>query len=476
MHLSKLPNDLCFYVLAFLTTCDVIHLETTSIQWYKHAQHWLGDAQSRRIRPLLLRNLDSVHSSLPPLLHNVYLPDLVLWSLAFRTVFKAPRRKQGICMIESIQTEVPRDVVHSLFTSSTFRNKTLSHSPMHEGAWTTAVAQVTDHFYFFLDFMYILGRKHADIFQYFTTGIQTFDTWCDRHKLLFFEQVSRPQSCRPSIDSLIRLSCRALSLVLSSRSNMLLKFANYVLWTVWGPSMPRDETPIFNPAHMPPTRPTIQTTQLVHVTDAMCLAALPSTTLTMPDQTTTPFQTLKHMFHLTSMQSTRWYMDPNFQFYIDILSDTSDRLMTFHVFRNGHISNGYALHQELSLFRDRIDVVYSILNTVTNQEDRLFIATYDPSVPTIQEPPELMCWKYIPIHTVTCQFTAYLHPVLQQRAFTNLMNPKIMARQQDSITRWFDEWFWTTFGLRAPTHSPYIHPRFSVVNCCAWDVFYSFVQ
>lgn len=488
MHqLSKLPNVLFPNILVFLTTSDTMQLEQTSIEFYKHCQHWLGDAQSHRIRPLQLRASDSngredSNASLPPLLHQVYLPDLVLWSLAFRATLKTRhedrkntgrRQKRGVGLIDDMKINVPRDVVNSLFTSKEFRHKTISQSPMNEGAWKTSINQVTDQFYFFFDFMYILGRNHADVFQYFTAGVKTFDAWSDRQKLLFFDKVSVPVQQTPSVDSFVQLSSRALSLIMTSRAKTTLKFMKYVLWTVWGPTLHDTHHPILNPAHMPPTGVIVRPDQLVYVNEAV-QQALPYSFV--PDASTTSMQTLKNMFHLREMQSTRWYSDSSFQFYVDIISGESDILITFHVFRKDHVTSGFALYQQLVMYRDRVEVVYSVLNTMTNQHDKLFVAKYDPSIPSIQEPPEVMCWKYIPIHTVQCQFTAYLHPSIQKRTFQNVMNPKILAKQQDSIVRWFDEWFWKVFGIRAPVSSPCITPRFSVVNCCVWDVFYSIVQ
>ncbi len=473
-HFSKLPNDLFSGIFVFLTTTDVMKLEQTSIQFYKHAQHWLGDTQSHRIRPLQLRHQTNANETLPPILNMVYLPDLVLWSLAFRTTLKNQnRRKQGTGCIEMMKTHVPREVVNSLFTSSEFRHKTMTHASMNEQAWKSSVNQVTDQFYFFFDFMYVMGRNHVDIFQYFTTGVKTFDSWPDRQKLLFFEKVSLPIHPTPSVDSLIQLSSRSLSLILSSRAKITLKFLKYVLWTVWGSNLRDEYGPIINPGHLPPTRPTVRTEQLIYTNEAI-QQALPYSFA--PDTSTTPFQTLKNMFHLSESQCTRWYTDPGFQFYVDVLSNESDRLITFHVFRQAHICTGFALYQQLIIYKDRVEVVYLIQNTLTNQQEELFRAKYDPAIPTIQEPPELMCWKYIPIHTVQCQFTAYLQPALQTRLFQNLMNPKILAKQQDSIVRWFDEWFWKSFGIRNPANSPCVSPHFSVVNCCVWDVFYSVVQ
>ncbi len=459
MNLSNLPTAFYRQIFVFLSILDLIRLEQTDLKMYKLCQSWIGDAQSKRIRPLQLRH--TTLENLSNVLFGIYLPDLSLWSLAFQHVVKS---KDSV-NLEDMKLHVPRQVVHSLFTCDEFRNKRISQAPIQEETWKTALLQSTDKFFNFFDSLYMLGAK-LSIDQFLHRGIETFDAWSDRRKLFFLEQVTRhPKSTSPNAQSIIHLSMCALSMVLPSRSAAALKFAQYVLWTVWGPLTPVDHKPVQHPDQLPPLQ--YHVLQSVLVNDAIHQA--------MADNLVPSHLTVNNMYGVKRKFATRWYPNRNYEHLIHVISDETKHLMIIDVFRTQHVVLGFALHQQLIFFSDHtIEVRYGIMNTVTGAYDSLFTAKYDPVVPRIQEPPELMCWKYIPIHNIQCKFTCYLEPPPQLRTFKNLMNAKIMERQQAAISKFMDDWFWPAFGIPKPAKSScFVHPRYAVVNCCIWDVFYS---
>jgi hypothetical protein len=149
--------------------------------------------------------------------------------------------------------------------------------------------------------------------------------------------------------------------------------------------------------------------------------------------------------------------------------------MVINVFRVKHVYPGLSLQHRLAIYPHQIHVDYIINNITTNESQIVFTAKYDPMVPRVQEPPELMCWKYLPIDSVECQFTCVIQPPPQDRTFSNRMNPKLLLKQQQHIEQLIETSFWAAMEVPAPSAKVFATPRHCVVNNCIWNVFYSCV-
>lgn len=464
-HLLKLPRVLCRHVFVFLSAIEVVQMEATCFQLFQMSQCWLGDAQSKRLRPLEIHKVRS-DPQFPPLLHHVYQSHLLLWSVACRTIFKNQSSHKS-----NNYRDIPRKVIYELFTSPTFRNKQMTQRPIDEQAFQNTVSKSTD---FFINFMQSLVNKNVE---------DCFNMSSDRKKLLFIEATTKDTGFQ-SVDilSLMELSFHAITLVMPSRADFALKFMHYILWTVWGPyGTPKTKHDLaLHPTQLPPTQPLLSPQQQIVMNDAVCNALPNSYHLLHPENiATSSSHTFQSMFNLNSVQSVRWYLDPTFRQYLDIVADTNKRLIVFDVFRRKHIVQGFSLQQRLVFYVDRIEIEYWVTNLSNGERYFVYTSKYDVMVPREQEPAELMCWKYIPIHTIHCQFSCHLTPceTFQRRIFNDLCDAKIMTKQRNEINLLLKDVFWQAFGLQAPSVvSTRVHPRYSVVNNCIWDVFYSVIN
>lgn len=495
-RLLTLPKVLLPTIFQFLTTRDIVALESVCLTTMHMSRAWFGDAQSQRIRPLMIRDTDSART-FHDVLASTYLPDLILWSLAFRHVAKnrhaRPKRKRfsertsppnrlvgGRHIEDDIQTDLPSEVLNYLFSSSTFRNDHMTKQPSNEQAWQNAIAQIHPYFYYVLDAIYDVGTREQptpmiSLLSSWQLGLTKMSAWSDRVKLMFMEKAARRGQClsKPSDDvsSIIKLSIRALSLILPSRSAMALRFAKYALWTVWGPAMLsyNDEKcgPILHATQLPPTQPLLQPHQMILLNQALI------DNLPLPDMHI-KWSTMQTMYQLRAMHMVRWYLHPSFNAYVDVVSDSSHHpLMIINVYRVKHVYVGMTLQHRIAIYPQQIHIDYIINNIQTNESQIVFTAKYDPMVPRVQEPPEVMCWKYLPIQSVECHFACVIQPPIQDRSFVNRMHPKILMKQQQHIEHLLQTSFWTAMDVPAPSVPVFVHPKFSVVNNCVWNVFYS---
>ena len=455
-------NEWVPLILQFLYVHEVLVLEKTCVHFRYICQHWLGDEHSRRIRPL--GDVDT-KTAFPPNLLGVYQEPLILWSLAIRKFHDGDETHKDY-------DSMMYGVVDSMFTTGSFTNSKLTKLPLQEQAWQNTCRMMYNHMADIFTAIEDLGWQQYCVQNQIDTnicqmGLTRFNNLSDRRKLFFLERtVERAPKPDPTIASFAELSLRALSLILPNNARYTKRFSRYILWTVWGPQYPLNERNIvFHPTQMPPSQP-VSRWQYRIALDPGMLDALPRGPF--------GYAYLQRMFSLKPMLWTRWYLDTTFQIPVDIIEQDDRLLIEFEIARRAHVENGFCLAQRILIFADRIEIEYDVVTLATDERLRLFTEKYDPTIPQFTESPEVMCWKYLPIWTVSCRFQMYSNGTPHKRKLSNLHNPTIMKRQSENLRAWLEREFWKTMSLPSSLGSVRVTPCIPIVNNTVWNVFCSY--
>lgn len=466
-HFDRIPHEWLPSIYQYLPMSDLVHLELVSSFFYKSTRQWIGDHRSRRIRPFVVDQKEV--ETFNPILKSTYESHLIVWSIMFvRTARhdyaamqakKQYERRSLEQFIDSFQWDIPIRVMNEMFTSKQFHNAKVTSTPMNEQIWKHAMEQYHSALYFALRLMNA------------TSILSGFHRFSDRQKIHALEFYTNPSQLHVAdgLNALIRLSSRALSFALPSQSLLTLRFYQYILWTVWGPfgiQWIRDDKPVFNTTAVPPTVPWFQQIWL----DDSLVLALPGIHESEDVKYGLPTcNVLESMFSFQTMLRRRWMLSD--KLYVDVLSGSDGTYIMFEVFRKDGVMDGRLLLQRMMYTQECIMVQYHVVVLETNEYIHLQTISYDAYKGHIQEAPELMCWKYIPIHAIRCNFKIHFAPCLFKRV-RDIQDRKLMEKQRATVENTLQMGLWSALGIPVSKGHMMVTPHISVVNNCIWNVFY----
>jgi len=254
-----------------------------------------------------------------------------------------------------------------------------------------------------------------------------------------------------------------------------LKAARFVLWTVWGPTgMPwlqdsKHNTPTYTTQLVSPFA---QWHEQMHVNHAVIQSLCNSDSLNEPSNRIDPLHQIQSMLSFNTLYRKPWQINPSN--YLNLVS-TDKVFVTFDIYRSSRRMHGHVtLHQKLIFMMDRIVVQYYIRLIDSHAFEMLCELSYSVGDMKIQEPTEVMCWKYMPIDSIQCRFRSIFNITIQEKKFLNLQNTKIIATQKAQVEHWIKTQFWTLLRIVPPTESHVeVFAEKSVVNNLVFTVWMS---
>lgn len=439
-----LPPEIWHHgVFVFLLGGDLARMSRVNWDFHKHVKKWMGDKESKRIRPLLRHDLNKTLLSEP--LKLAYSGCLRVWSQCFHeaaTEFKHTHK------VSLMKDDVAARAVDLLFTTSSNSFKKFTAQSSHDRLWKITTRYLAPHLLSFWDWVMRMGvfsiaHNEATQDEYLIRGMQQFDALtCDREKLGFLHTL-KPLTMLGEKQELIgKLCASTVACAMSSHSRPVMEYTEYVLFTVFGKVWPLE---MFT-----------RNVGLLRFHDCVNMTPNLLNLVATPNNPQNSIYTLLGSPGASMCQVT----SPKIPFIVY----HKNVFMTVDVFRNQYVNPGFTLQQRILFTLHGLFVEYLVLNVTTSTLLKVHLCLYNETEPTMRESAEVMCWKYLPVSSMQVHFQCYIPPPIHTRPLKSISDAKIMAHQADVVRKRIAE------TLTLPRESLHITPYHPIVNNCVWNV------
>jgi len=450
--MRDLPPEIWHHgVFVFLLSGDLARLGRANWGFYRSVKKWMGDKDSRRIRPLTRHDLNGTsHLSEP--LKNVYSGCLRIWSACFHqavTEFKHTHH------IPTMKDDVAARTVDLLFTGSSTCFKKFTTQSSHDRLWQITTRYIAPNLLGFWDWMVqagVTGLRHNEgtYDQYFLSGMHQFDGLpCDRDKLSLLHKIRPVTMMTKNQEVLGRLCSAIVPCAMTSLSRPVVEYTEYVLWTVWGQVWPIN----------------VYARNVGILRFADCVKMTPNLLNVVATPNTVPQHTIYTMLGMpgATLYHVQYPLSPSV--HLPLMVHHKNVIMSVYVFRNQYVPHGISLQQKITYTLHGLIIEYCVINTQTMDIQKVHTCFYSETEPIMRESAEVMCWKYLPISHVQVHFQCFVLPTLYTRALKSVFNPKVIAHQSSLVHGTLAN------ALNLPLDSIHVTPYHSIVNNCVWNVY-----